>query len=193
MTGRFVQIAKIGYIAISVLFCIGGLLLLFCKDVPGALLTMITGVLLVVCGAVKLFGYFSKDLYRLAFQFDLAMGVFVVLAGAFLILQGKNILTYYLPLTGVLVLFDSLLKLQTAVDAKKFGLHKWWLIGLLALVTSFVGATIIFLPITEESRIIICSGIVFLLDGALNLAVAICAVKIMKKKHVIMNEGDGIL
>lgn len=180
-TGKIVRIAKVGYISISILFCLGGILLLLYHEVPEEALAMITGVLLVICGSIKLLGYFSKDLYRLAFQFDFAMGVFVVLSGAFLLTQERNIMSYFLPFTGVLVLLDSLLKLQTAVDAKRFGLKKWWLIGLLALLTSITGALVILLPLQEETIAMIGAGTAFLLDGILNLIVAVCAVKIIKK------------
>ena len=101
---KSVCVAKAGYITISLMFCLGGILLMFNPDMPTNLLGIVVGILLVVCGAVKLIGYFSKDLYRLAFQFDLAMGVFAVIAGVILLVKEKTIMNYFQPLAGALIL-----------------------------------------------------------------------------------------
>ena len=177
---KSVCVAKAGYITISLMFCLGGILLMFNPDMPTKLLGIVVGILLVVCGAVKLIGYFSKDLYRLAFQFDLAMGVFAMIAGVILLVKEKTVMNYFQPLAGALILADGLLKLQTAVDARKFGLMKWWLIGVLALLTSVIGIVLVFHFFGGKTAYMITTGAGFVLTGALNLCVAVCALKIMK-------------
>ncbi len=39
------------------------------------------GVGMIVFGAIKLVGYFSRDLFRLAFQYDLAFGILLIALG----------------------------------------------------------------------------------------------------------------
>jgi len=65
--------AKIGYIAVSALLCILGIMLIVIPSFSINLLGNICGILMLLFGAVKLTGYFSKDLYRLAFQYDLPL------------------------------------------------------------------------------------------------------------------------
>ena len=63
------------------------------------------------------------------------------------------------------------------MDAKKFGIKPWWLIGSLALLASIVGVWLVFYPAVHEENMALAAGIAFLLDGALNLSIAVCAVK----------------
>ncbi|MDE6064047.1 MAG: DUF308 domain-containing protein, partial [Lachnospiraceae bacterium] len=65
-TTKTVRFAKIGYILISAAFCAVGIFLMFYRKVSAVALTNVCGGLLLVCGAVKLIGYFSKDMYQLA-------------------------------------------------------------------------------------------------------------------------------
>ena len=77
--------AKIGCIAISCAMCFLGLLMLLFPNPSSALIGAVCGVLLILFGCVRLIGYFSKDLYRLAFQFDLTIGVVAVVLGVALL------------------------------------------------------------------------------------------------------------
>ena len=63
--------AKIGYIVMSVLFCLLGLVLLVWPNLSISLIGIAAGIMLIVFGLVKLGGYFTRDLYELAFQHDL--------------------------------------------------------------------------------------------------------------------------
>lgn len=75
------KIAKIGYIVVSVLFCIAGILFIALPEISTKIVGIEIGIAAIVFGIVKLIGYFSKDLYRLAFQFDLEFGILMVVLG----------------------------------------------------------------------------------------------------------------
>ena len=77
-----IRAAKTGYIVLSLTLCALGLLLMLRPELSVALIGVIVGCVLVAFGVVKLIGYFSKDLYRLAFQFDLAFGILLLALGA---------------------------------------------------------------------------------------------------------------
>ena len=67
--------AKIGYIVMSAVMCAFGILLIVMPDMSNTILGLVCGTIMLLFGIVKLVGYFSKDLYRLAFQYDLAFGL----------------------------------------------------------------------------------------------------------------------
>lgn len=48
-------------------------------------LCKIFGVVLILLGAVKILGYFTKDIFQLAFQFDFALGIISAILGIVLI------------------------------------------------------------------------------------------------------------
>ena len=83
------------------------------------------GAALIAFGAVKLIGYFSKDLYRLAFQFDLAFGALQSALGLVLVIRSESAMSLLCIILGIGIVADSLFKLQTAMDARRFaGLAK---------------------------------------------------------------------
>ena len=77
--------AKIGYIVMSVLFCLLGLVLLVWPNLSISLIGIAAGIMLIVFGLVKLGGYFTRDLYELAFQHDLAFGLLLIALGVMLL------------------------------------------------------------------------------------------------------------
>ena len=72
------RIAKLGYMLLSVFFCGLGVYFIVKPENSVTTIGLIIGIALIVFGGVKLVGYFSRDLYRLAFQFDLQFGILVV-------------------------------------------------------------------------------------------------------------------
>lgn len=110
-TEKAIRAAKIGYIALSAVFCATGMLLMLFPYLSVSVVSVVVGVMLVAFGVVKLVGYFSKDLYQLAFQFDLAFGVLLMALGVAVLLSPDRALTSICFVMGVAVLADGLFKL----------------------------------------------------------------------------------
>ena len=66
---RFVKQVKAAYIALSIAFVCMGLCLLIWPGISAVTICYVLGTASVLYGVIKLFGYFSEDLYQLAFQF----------------------------------------------------------------------------------------------------------------------------
>ena len=147
MTG--IRIAKGGYTISSAAFCGMGILLLLHPEISAIVLCRGIGVLLMVYGGFKLCGYLSEDLYRLAFQFDLAGGVLAVIVGSLMLIRSDSVMRFLNLILGIVVLMDGLLKLQTAIDARRFGLTQWWIIGAAAVLASAFGLLIMIAKTTE--------------------------------------------
>ena len=121
---RFVKTVKTVFTAVSVVLIAAGAALLVWPDASASLICGAMGVVAILAGAVRLAGYFSNDLYRLAFQFDLAVGVLSILLGGILLLRTEDVLLLLPAIAGLFILVDSVLRLQTAIDAKHFGMDK---------------------------------------------------------------------
>ena len=120
--------AKIGYIIISILIGVLGIVLIAVPNFSVSLLCRLGGGILILFGIVKIIGYCSNDLYRLAFQYDLAIGILLIALGAILILRTRIMTSLICVLLGIYTLADALLKIQISVDSKAFGICQWWLI-----------------------------------------------------------------
>ena len=125
----------------------------------------LTGGLFTACGAMKLVGYWSKDLYRLAFQFDLAFGLLSLLLGLVMILHSASIIRLVYFTTGMVALTDGLLKVQTALDSRRFGIPQWWLIAVTALLTILFGLLLIVKPFAGGMWLLRLMGLTILLEG----------------------------
>lgn len=180
---KLIRAAKIAYIVTSLLFCVGGALLLTLGDLSVSVIGTAGGILLLVFGLVKLAGYFSKDLYRLAFQFDLAEGILLLVIGAAVLCNPDRAIAFLCLMLGLAVLVDALCKLQTALDARRFGLPAWGLILGLAICTGLIGAVLAFRPAASARVLTALLGVSLVAEGALNLCVALFAVKVIRHQR----------
>ena len=174
--------AKGLYIALSAALCLMGLLLIIVPDFSAQLVGILCGVLLIAFGIVRLAGYFSKDLYRLAFQYDLTSGILLILLGIIMLCNPSSLMTVVCVVLGFFILTDGLFKIQIALDAKRFGLSKWFLILALAVLTAILGGILMFRPGQGTRALMVMFGISLLSEGILNFSTALTAVKIVRNQ-----------
>lgn len=175
-----IKAARIGYIIISILLCVLGIVLIAVPDFSVTLLCVLGGGIMMLFGLVKIIGYCSKDLYRLAFQFDLAFGILFVVLGFILIIRTDAMVNLICIVMGICVLADALLKIQISIDSRAFGIKKWWLILAMAILTGVAGFLLIFRPSESIQTIMILFGIALITEGVLNLITILTAVKIIR-------------
>ena len=139
-----IKIACTGYILISIVFYITGFLCIVDPELIQLHSRTLAGVILIAYGIIKIIGYFSKDLYCLAFQYDFACGIFLIVLGiATLCISTRFKDSSLLAALGILILLDSLLSIQTALDSKKFGLSSWKYILIISMIAGTLGVLVI--------------------------------------------------
>ena len=184
------KIAKIGYIVVSVLFCIAGILFIALSEISTKIVGIEIGIAAIVFGIVKLIGYFSKDLYRLAFQFDLEFGIMMVILGTIVLFHPENLMAFIAAAFGIAILFDGLFKIRIALDAKRFGIKDWWLILSLAILAGIVGAILVFDSAFGAGVLSVLMGAALFSEGLLNLYTVIRTVLIVKNQAPDFVETD---
>ena len=184
------RVAKVGYIVMSAVFCAVGLIFIIRPDVSAGFLGYLLGTAMIVFGAIKIVGYFSKDLFRLAFQYDLEFGVILIVLGVIVLAKPLDVLNFVFIATGIATLADSMFKLRIATDARKFGIDAWWTIFAFAVLTGVIGILLVIRP-WESARILTALlGISLLSEWILNLCVAISTVKIVKNQYPDVIEAE---
>ena len=186
------HIAKIGYIVLSVVFCIVGVLFVAWSDIGTQVLSLALGIAMIVFGGIKIVGYFSKDLFRLAFQFDLELGIISAVLGIIVLLNPFGTITFIFIAMGIAILADALFKIRIAIDAKRFGVGAWWMILSLAFLTAIAGVLLVFRPWESANILTVLLGISLLSEGILNLCVAVSTVKIVKHQYPDVIDADFI-
>ena len=74
---------KNAYTVMTICLIALGAALLFMPQLGLKTMCMLYGVFLIIYGVTKLSGYFAKDLFQLAFQFDLALGIVSIVLGSY--------------------------------------------------------------------------------------------------------------
>ena len=190
---KFMRAAKTSYIVLSVLYCVFGVLLIAVPDFSMKLLGILVGCMMIGFGAVKLMGYFSRDLYRLAFQFDLAYGILLIVLGLIVLVRPVQLVSFFCLVLGICILADGLLKIQAASDSKRFGLRPWWLIVDADLILVMDQGNIMeqgthraLLAAGDwdgARALLVLLGIAMLAEGILNLCVACSMIKIIRHQQ----------
>lgn len=187
---KAVRIAKTGCIVASVLLMALGVLLIVLPDLSISLVGIVAGAMLIALGILKLMGYFSRDMYQLAFQYDLAFGLLLVALGVLLLMQPNRAMHFLCLIVGISIAADGLLKFQTALEARRFGLGSWWLIMALGILAGVIGIVTAFRPAQSAQVLMVLMGISLLAEGALNLCVSLCAVKIIRAAQPDVIEAE---
>ena len=183
-----IRAAKACYVIMSLLFCALGVVLIVKPELSVSAVGVVSGMMLIAFGIVKLIGYFSKDLYRLAFQFDLAFGVLLIALGVVVLRSPDRALSFLCLTMGIAIMADGLFKLQSAMDARRFGLSQWGLLLGLAICAGVIGAALALRPTDSAQVMMILLGIGMLFEGILNLCMALFAIKIVKHQQPEVKE-----
>ena len=188
------RIAKTGYVIMSLVFCLLGMGCILHADIGMKLLGTILGIALIIFGIVKIVGYFSKDLFRLAFQYDLEFGSILAILGIAVLVHPIHAVNLIVIAMGVLILADAFFKARIAKDSRNFGINDWWFIFGSAIVTGILGLLLMFRPGSSAETLITLLGVALVAEGILNLSVAICSVKIIKNQYpdYVDAEFEGI-
>jgi len=177
------RIAKYGYIGLSAFFCVLGSLFILRPEASADFLSELLGAGLAVFGIVKIVGYYSKDLYRLAFQYDLEFGILMLILGIVALVYPSEARSFLMIATGIVALIDSLFKLRIARDARAFGIKQWGLVHIVAVVTAITGICLMLHPWQSSDVLNAALGLALITQGILNISVVISMVKISKNQY----------
>ena len=162
------QFARSGYIGISCIFYAAAVIYLLFPGLPPMALSCFSGVILILYGIIKFVGFFSEDLYCLAFRYDMAFGLLLMVAGVLLLVKNVSVAQYLTPGLGWMALLDSLFHIQMAKEARDFGIEEWKLVLGLSIATGVLSVLLIMhgFPGPQATRILTC--IVLLACGVIN-------------------------
>lgn len=175
-----IRIAKFGHVALSAAIIVLASLLLAGVRLPFTVWRAVCGSLLILLAALKITGYASKDLYRLAFQYDFVFGF--VLAGIGLVFLFRPNMTVEIAgmILGMAVFSDGVIKIQVARHAKTFGITLWWMIMAFAVLASVGGLIVATYPWESIAVLTTVMGVVFLIEGIMSACTVLTSVRVVE-------------
>ena len=177
---------KWNLILMSVLYIGLGIFLLM---VPGTALNVVCyalGAVVLACAVVQLVRYFVAERGIFQSQLTLISGLVCLGLGAFLIFR-SDVVVRILPIVfGLFVIFDSLGRIQNALELRRCNYGSWKGFLLLAVLSIALGVVMILNPFGTMETLVMAIGVILIIEGALNLFSALytlIAVRRFAKLH----------
>ena len=193
---EFLKRAKADYLLSSVLCIALGIIFVVWKggviDVIGTLLS----IAMIIVGIIYL-GSFILSLAT--FGASTIVGILVLAVGIWFLIQPSLIVSLVPVIVGVGLVFHGIRAVTEAVNAKKYGYEKWGMDLVFAIICLVCGLVCVFCPLTVLKQFIMLVGIVLIINGALNLWIAVTATRAARDyrrrtetvdTEFVENEGD---
>ena len=184
---------KWNLIVMSVLYLALGIFLLM---VPGTALNVVCYALggVVLLGAViQLVRYFLVERGIFQSQLTLISGLVCLALGGFLILR-SDIVVRILPIVfGLFVIFDSLGRIQNALELRRCEYPSWKGFLLLAVLSIALGVIMIVDPFGTMETLVMAIGVILIVEGSLNLLSALYTVIAVKRFLKLHPETQSML
>ena len=177
-----VKQAKVIAAVTSILLFLSGMFFIIIPSAPLEWMRWFFSGACILMGFASVFGYFSNDLYRLAFQNGFAAGTFCFILGILIFISPVNFESTLPYVVGIYVILDGMMKLQTAIDARTFGMHKWLILLITASVVGVLGIITVFFA-ADSAHIKLIAGIALAADGAENMWDTMYTVRVKTRKH----------
>ena len=184
---------KWNLVLMSILYLGLGIFLLL---VPGTALNIVCyalGGVVLACAAVQLIRYFAVERGVFQSQLTLISGLVCLGLGAFLIIR-SDIVMRILPIVfGLFVIFDSLGRIQNALELRRCEYPSWKSFLLLAVLSIVLGVIMIVDPFGTMETLVMAIGIILIVEGAINLLSALYTVLALRRFAKLHPETQSML
>ncbi len=182
---------KKSYFASSLAFILLGLALLLWPEVSLRVVCYLFGALILLKGLLSIWAYVRAEERFFFSYFTLLFGVAASALGVFLLIKPDTVVSVLPILIGLFIVFDGVVRLQSAFDLKRAGFTAWWSFLLLALLSAVLGVLMIWNPFATVQVLVMAIGIILLIEGALNLISAIYAGMLLRVLRQAAEQAVG--
>lgn len=128
----------------SLALMILGILFIVFQDTMIQILAYIVGAFFIVKGGFEIINYFLEKGQEDFFNDKLLSGVVSVLIGIAALVIGEDIAHIFRVVIGIIIIYESLVRINTAIKLSAAGIQAWRYILLLALVMLVLGIFVTF-------------------------------------------------
>lgn len=179
------------YVLLSVLLLVLGILLVANPDTSMITICRILGGGALAFGVIRIVLYFVREIDGVAIRYDFAAGAFCVIVGAMLLWRAPTMVGFLSVVVGLLILVDSVFKLQVAIDSRRMGATTWWVTLLFTCVCMVMGGLLVFDPFSGQQVLATVMGVSLIADGLQNLCTVIyAAVFVQGVKYAVQDAVD---
>ena len=160
---------KKNMILLAVFYLILGIILVLFPEGSGYAICYLIGGLTIIYGIFHLVLYQRTKTPFVTYRYDLVQGIIGLAIGIYVMIVPEILIETLPVVLGVVVMIDSIVKIQNAWDLKRMGYDRWWLVMIGALVTLVFGLLMVFYPFTVYLSVIVFVGISLIVNGVSDL------------------------
>ena len=160
---------KKNMILLAVFYLILGIILALFPEGSGYAICYLIGGLTIIYGIFHLVLYQRTKSPFVTYRYDLVQGIIGLAIGIYVMIVPEILIETLPVVLGVVVMIDSIVKIQNAWDLKRMGYDRWWLVMIGALVTLVFGLLMAFYPFTVYLSVIVFVGISLIVNGVSDL------------------------
>lgn len=128
----------------SLAILILGILFVAWPDVMVRAVAYVVGAIFIIKGAFQVINYFMEKGQNDFFNNNLLMGVVSILIGIAALVVGEGIANIFRVVVGIFIIYESLVRINTAVKLHSAGVPIWRYVLVLALVVLVLGVFVTF-------------------------------------------------
>lgn len=173
------------FIGISLAMMILGLCLVIWPYISAKVLCCLFGVLILITGIVRIVCYTRRGVSTFFHYYEFPLGLLDILLAVFFFSRSQHVILVLPIVIGIMIMIDSIFKLQMAIDLKRLGLRKWWSMLLLSILSILFSFLLILDPFEGSMTLMIFIGLSLIVDSIQSLCSVIYASKYIRKKQPI--------
>lgn len=152
----------------SLAILILGILFIAWPDMMVKIISYIVGIFFIVKGAYQIINYFVEKGQNDFFNNGLLMGVVSALIGVAALIMGEDIANIFRIVVGIFIIYESLVRINTAIKLSAAGIGIWKYILLLSTIILILGIFVTFNDVTTViGWMMIVSGIIGIIGDTL--------------------------
>lgn len=170
---------KSKYFIGAILYTLFGVFLLFFPRTTTKTICFAFAIILILIGMGYIISYAAKDFMKSYYRYDLVIGLVCISVSIFIFIKVDIILGVIPILLGFIVLINSIVKLQRAVDLIRVHYPLGWLVLVLALLTGIFGVFLMADAFAATAMVMII-GVAFIWNGITDIITGICFLRKLK-------------
>ncbi len=167
-------------IMMSICMLVLGVLTIIWSRISAVAVCYILGAVCIGTGIYEIVRYFKLGFVGLFFRYDLALGIFSILAGILLVIHPLGAAAFLPIVAGIYIVMGSIFDIQVSVEMRRIGIGNWVLSLVLGIIGTIFAFFLILNPFDGISVLMIYIGISLIIGSIQNLYIIHCISSAMK-------------
>lgn len=167
-------------IMMSICMLVLGVLTIIWPRISAVAVCYILGAVCIGTGIYEIVRYFKLGFVGLFFRYDLALGIFSILAGILLVIHPLGSAAFLPIVAGIYIVMGSIFDIQVSVEMRRIGIGNWVLSLVLGIIGTIFAFFLILNPFDGISVLMIYIGISLIIGSIQNLYIIHCISSAMK-------------